>query len=245
MMVRNVHAHIHCRLMSQTQHRPLAVVFDLDGVLLDSGPCHSSAFEEVFRPFGIRDFDYTQYAGWKTASVIEDVLRGAGQAPGAQRIAELAAEKSRLAREKLIALNPVAPGCIPALEQLSREYALALASSGSQASIALFLASNGCAHLFRSVLCGDDVNCAKPHPEIYRRTFAALHIEPRDAMVVEDAVAGIQSARAAGAGSVIGVEGTCSAAQLAGAGASAVIRGVNELPGFLCDAYAGAVSTRN
>ena len=243
--MRNVHAHIHCRLMSQTQHRPLAVVFDLDGVLLDSGPCHSSAFEEVFRPFGIRDFDYTQYAGWKTASVIEDVLRGAGQAAGAQRIAELAAEKSRLAREKLIALNPVAPGCIPVLEQLSREYALALASSGSRASIALFLSANGCAHLFRSVLCGDDVRSAKPDPEIYRRTFDALHIAPLDAIVVEDAVAGIQAALAAGAGAVIGVEGTCAASQLMAAGATTVIHGIGEIPALLCDAYASAISTRN
>jgi HAD superfamily hydrolase (TIGR01509 family) len=227
------------------QRRPLALVFDLDGVLLDSAPCHNRAFEEVFKPFGILDFDYRKYAGRKTADVIEEVLRGAGLEPAPQLISKLAAEKSRLAREELREANPVTPDCIPVLTQLSREYALALASSGSRASIELFLTSNRCAHLFRSVLCGDDVSCAKPHPEIYQRTFATLDIDPGAGLVVEDAVAGIQAARAAGAGAVIGIEGTCSASQLSTAGASEVIRGISDLPRFLCDAYDNAVSTEN
>ena len=231
--------------MNAARRRPLAVVFDLDGVLIDSAACHSQAFEAVFRPFGIRDFDYGRYAGWKSADVIEDVLRKAGLEPAPQRIAELAAEKSRLAREKLLELNPVAPDTILVLERLSREYRLGLASSGSRASIALFLASNACANLFQSVLCGDDVKNAKPHPEIYGRTFGALDIDPADALVIEDAVAGIQSALAAGAGAVIGVEGTCPASQLTAAGASDVIRGVSDLPELLCDAYENAGSARN
>ncbi len=177
--------------MSAVQNRPLALVFDLDGVLLDSAPSHNRAFEEVFRPFGIRDFHYGRYAGWKTANVIEDVLRRAGLEPVPQLISDLSGEKSRLAREELRAANPVAPECIPLLTQLSQDYALALASSGSRASIALFLTSNECAHLFQSVLCGDDVSCAKPHPEIYLRTFATLDVAPLSALVVEDAVAGI------------------------------------------------------
>jgi len=232
---------VHPAVDERGHHRPLAVVFDLDGVLLDSTPVHRRAFEEVFRPFCVRDFDYAQYAGWKTANVIENVLRGAGQEPGAQLITELAAEKSRLARKYMVAANPVAPGCIRVLEGLAREFPLALSSSGSRASIALFLSLNGCAHLFRSVLCGDDVTWAKPHPEIYERTFAALNVAPGAAMVVEDAIAGIQSAKAAGAGVVVGVEGTCSASQLSGAGADSVIPGVSDLPGFLVDAYASAV----
>jgi len=169
------------------------------------------------------------------------VLRSAAQNPSPRLIVELAAEKSRLAREELRATNPVVPDCVHVLRQLSREYSLGLASSGSRASVELFLSSNECAHLFQSVLCGDDVICAKPHPEIYQRTFATLGVVPRDVVVVEDAVAGIEAARSAGAGSVIGVEGTCSASQLSDAGASAVIRGVSDLPGILCDAYENAV----
>ena len=231
--------------MSLAEHRPAALVFDLDGVLVDSAPSHNRAFEKVFAPRGICGFSYPGYAGWKTADVIRDVLQGAGQEPAAELIQELAEEKSRLAREELRALNPVIPGCIPALEQLSREYPLALASSGSRASVALFLSANRCTYLFRSVLCGDDVNRAKPHPEIYRRTFEALSIAPKDAMVVEDAVSGVQAAIAAGAGFVMGIEGTCAVSHLTEVGANAVIRGVRDLPEFLCDAYDHAGATRN
>jgi len=230
---------------SAVQQRPLALVFDLDGVLLDSAPCHNRAFQKVFKPLGIRDFDYRRYAGWKTANVIEDVLRSAGLEPAAQLISELSAEKSRLAREELRAANPVVSECVPVLRILSRQYALALASSGSRASIALFLTFNRCEHLFQSVLCGDDVTWAKPHPEIYQRTFAKLDVDPGAALVIEDAVAGIQAARAAGAGAVVGVEGTCSVSQLSRAGANGVIRGVSDLPRFLCDTYENGVSTED
>jgi HAD superfamily hydrolase (TIGR01509 family) len=231
--------------MSAARRRPLALVFDLDGVLLDSAPCHDRAFQEVFRPYGIHDFDYRRYAGWKTANVLEDVFRAAGREITPQLISALTAEKSRLARDELGASNPVVPECVSVLTQLSREYALALASSGSRASIALFLTINGCKHLFQSVLCGDDVTFAKPYPEIYQLTFAKLGVDSGMGLVVEDAVAGIEAARAAGAGAVVGVEGTCSASQLFRAGASGVIRGVSDLPRFLCDAYENAVTAEN
>jgi HAD superfamily hydrolase (TIGR01509 family) len=216
--------------------RTSAVVFDMDGVLLDSAPSHSEAFQEVFRPLGIYDFDYRRYAGWKTAEVIETVLKCAGHETAPGRVAELAAEKSRLAREKIVENNPVDPDCITLLRSLSKEYLLGLASSGSRASIAAFLSSTGCAPVFKSVLCGDDVSRAKPHPEIYLRTFTELGVAPDAAMVVEDAVAGIEAARAAGAGTVIGVEGTCSAARLTEAGADRIVFRVSELSEFLCNA---------
>jgi HAD superfamily hydrolase (TIGR01509 family) len=231
--------------MSGIQHRPVALVFDLDGVLVDSAPCHRRAFEEVFRPFRIPDFDYRRYAGWKTANVVENVLRRSGREPAPQLIADLSTEKSRLARKELRETNPVVPDCIPILEQLAQGYRLGLASSGSRASVDLFLSVNGCARLFRSVLCGDDVNAAKPDPEIYRRTFEALQVDPRDAVVVEDATAGIQAALAAGTGTVIGVEGTCPAAQLKAAGAGTVIHGISDLPALLAETYESAVPTGN
>jgi beta-phosphoglucomutase len=225
-------------LQNTLTRRISAVVFDMDGVLLDSAPSHSQAFQEVLRPLGIHDFDYRQYAGCRTAEVIEIVLKSAGHDTESGRIAELAAEKSRLAREKIVENNPVDPDCITVLHLLSKEYLLGLASSGSRASVAAFLSSTGCAPVFKSVLCGDDVSQAKPHPEIYLRAFTELGVAPDAAMVVEDAVAGIEAARAAGAGVVIGVEGTCSAARLMEAGADRVISSVREL-------NESAISTKN
>jgi HAD superfamily hydrolase (TIGR01509 family) len=214
-----------------------AVVFDLDGVLIDSAPYHRAAFEEVFRPLGLRDFDYSHYAGWRTADVVENVLRDAGREPSPDLVREIARKKSRIAREKLTAANPVAPDCPAVLEELARHYALALASSGSRQSVDLFLAAHPWARLFRSVLCGDDVEQAKPSPEIYARTFDVLRVAPAEGVVVEDASAGVLAARGAGAGAVIGLAGTSSAAQLAEAGAGLVIRSLSEIPALLCPAY--------
>jgi HAD superfamily hydrolase (TIGR01509 family) len=217
-----------------------AVIFDLDGVLIDSAACHREAFEEIFRPLGIGTFDYARYAGWRTSDVVESVLRAAAHTVEPELIRE-----SRIAREKLAAANPVAPDCVAVLEALSRHYALALASSGSRQSVELFLAANRCASLFGPVLSGDDVEHAKPAPEIYTRAFEALGVAPTDGVIVEDAVAGILAAKGAGAGIVIGFADNSQAGQLLSAGADLVIQTLSELPGLLCATYESAIADRN
>jgi HAD superfamily hydrolase (TIGR01509 family) len=217
-------------------------VFDLDGVLIDSAPYHKAAFEEVFRPLGIDDFNYPRYAGWRTADVVENVLRAAHRTPEPELVREMSGAKSRIAREKLAAANPVAPDCLAILEELSGHYALALASSGSRQSVELFLTANRCAGLFGSVLSGDDVKHAKPAPEIYERSFQKLNIAPADGVIVEDAAAGILAAKGAGAGIVIGFGGTSPAGQLISAGADLVIQALSELPALLCANYESAIA---
>ena len=86
--------------------------------------------------------------------------------------------------------------------------------------------------MFRSVLTGGDVSQAKPNPQIYSRTFEAIGVDPQRCLVVEDAVAGVIAAIRAG-GSVVGVAGTCSEADLSGAGAIAVLSSVRVLPAWL------------
>jgi beta-phosphoglucomutase len=213
--------------------KPRAVVFDLDGVLVNSAACHRAAFEEIFAPFGIHDFEYSHYAGWRTRDVVERVLLGAGLAPNPEAIDTAAASKSRLAREKMAVCDPVVPGSLDVLRELNaRGYILALASSGSPESVGLFLDSAGVRDLFRSVLTGGDVRYAKPDPEIYRRTFEQLAMDSADCLVVEDAAAGVESARRAGA-SVVGIRGTCPPEDLLRAGALGVLSDVRELSAWL------------
>jgi len=84
--------------------------------------------------------------------VIAAELKRAALPPDPALTARLAQEKSRIARELLAASNPVAENCTAILAELASRYSLALASSGSRASVQAFLDTNGCAHLFRSVL---------------------------------------------------------------------------------------------
>ena len=204
------------------------IVFDLDGVLIHSAAYHAAAFNQVFARYGIHDFAYAPYAGWRTVDVVKDVLERHGQAVSAGVIAEMAREKSHLARELLKANYPLAENCEATLAELAGKYHVALASSGSRSSVDAFLRVTGSRSLFRSVLSGDDVANAKPDPEIYLRSVEGLGLEARQCLVVEDAVAGVEAARAAGC-AVAAVAGTFPAAALRNAGAGQVISDCCEL----------------
>ncbi len=204
------------------------IVFDLDGVLIQSAPSHAAAFAQIFARRGIHDFQYAPYAGWRTLDVVVDVLARRGLTESPDAIAEMAREKSRLASELLDASRPLSKGCEATLAELASGFRLALASSGSRASVDAFLKLTGSLSLFTSALSGEDVAHAKPHPEIYLRSAEALGLDARECLVVEDAVAGVTAARAAGC-PVVAVAGTCSAAALLAAGADQVVAGVDEL----------------
>jgi beta-phosphoglucomutase len=209
-----------------------AVIFDLDGVLIDSSACHRAAFETVFAAHGILDFDYVPYAGWRTLDVVKDVFHRAGVSFDGDEVAQAAGRKTRMARELIAARKPLMAGCPQILHDLAGDYRLALATSGSRGAVEAFLTLAGCQSLFASTLSGEDVKRAKPDPEIYRRTVAALGIEADACVVIEDAVAGIRAARHAGV-QVVGVAGTCSDAALRQAGACRIVRRLPELPAVL------------
>lgn len=210
-----------------------AIIFDLDGVLVNSAPFHRAAFEEIFAPFGIQTFEYSLFAGWRTRDVVVKVLSDAGCEVTDEEIDGAAAEKSRLARERMAAADPVVPGCAELLQTLKNQgLTLALASSGSPASVAAFFESTGVRPLFQSVLTGGDVQHAKPDPEIYSRTCEQLGLDPADCLVVEDAPAGVAAACRAGV-LAVGIQGTCRPEALLEAGAVTVLSGIRDLPEWL------------
>jgi len=213
-------------------HRPLAVVFDMDGVLVNSAPIHRDAFVAVLARAGIHTFDYSRYAGWKTIDVMRDVYREDGRVKDEETLQELAAAKSRLARELMQDSYPLARGCATLLSRLATGYRLGLASSGSGESVEAFFRASRTRRLFDSVLSGEDVKRAKPDPEIYARSFANLGLAAAQCLVVEDAVAGVQAARMAGA-KVAGLAGTSPPEALQAAGACLVMEELSQLSELL------------
>jgi HAD superfamily hydrolase (TIGR01509 family) len=209
------------------------IIFDLDGVLIQSADCHRAAFCKVLERFDIHDFEYAPYAGWRTAEVVEDVLRRHGQHVDPKQVAQAARDKSDLAREMLDRTKPIVPGAERALATLASRYPLALASSGSRPSIDAFLKVTGSASLFRSILSGSDVVRAKPDPEIYRRSAEQLGFSPGECLIIEDSVAGVAAARASGAVAVGVAPDGAVRRELLEAGATHVITSPCELPGLL------------
>jgi HAD superfamily hydrolase (TIGR01509 family) len=117
------------------------------------------------------------------------------------------------------------------VRQLAARYRLALASSGSRKSVDIFLDTTGLRDAFRATFSGDDVRMAKPDPEIFSKAIESLETQPSACAVVEDAVAGIQAARRAGA---YGIGFTSdNAAALSAAGADRVVASLRELAGLL------------
>jgi beta-phosphoglucomutase len=208
------------------------IIFDLDGVLIDSMSCHRTAFQTVFAEHGIHDFDYVFYAGMRTPDVVVDVFRRAGITSDPEAITEIASRKSAMARGLIAVKKPLMEGCPEVLRKIAEQYRLALATSGTRAAVQAFLQLADCHSVFTSVLSGEEVTRAKPDPEIYRRSIEALSMEAADCIVVEDAVAGIEAARAAGA-RVVGLAGTCPEAALSQAGACRIIQRLPELPALL------------
>jgi len=205
-----------------------AVVFDMDGVLLDSSPIHAAAYLEALGAFPIPSFQYSRLAGLRTKDGIRRILSENGIALAEEQIDSIAAVKSKIALERMIRENPIAPGARGVLESLSPRHKLALASSGSAASVNAFLDCNGLRSFFECVLHSGDIVSAKPSPEIFLAAFQRLGIPPEKCAVVEDAVAGIQAARAAG-GVVFGIPATCAARDLEQAGADFIIESLEDL----------------
>jgi len=166
------------------------LVFDLDGVLILSRDAHRQAFEEVLAPFGILNFANDQFAGRRTPEAFRTVFRHALAGPAAvETVAGCSRRKSA---------RGTAPDCVPLLTRLSEKYRVALASSGPRESVDAFPDRTGLYGIFRSVLSGDAVERAKPDPEIFRRSIAALGLLRENCAVIEDAVAGAQTARFGG-----------------------------------------------
>jgi HAD superfamily hydrolase (TIGR01509 family) len=200
----------------------------MDGVLLNSSPIHAAAYQDALRVLSIANFRYSRVAGMRSRDGIRAILKENNIHLPEEELAALAQVKSELALARIAAENPIVPGAIAVLGALAGRTRLALASSASAAGVNAFLDRNNLRRFFQCVLHSGDVLSAKPAPEIFELAIKRLGLRPADSLVVEDAVAGIQAAKAAGA-AACGIPATCPAAELARAGADLIIDKLEDL----------------
>jgi beta-phosphoglucomutase len=208
--------------------RPLGIVFDMDGVLLNSSPIHAAAYEEALGSFSIRNFSYSRVAGMRSSDGVRAVLKENRIDLPDEQIADLAQTKTRIALARIFVENPIVPGATAVLRALADRLRLALASSASEAGVNGFLDRNELRPLFHCVVHSGDVRNAKPSPEIFQLAIRGLGLRAADSLVVEDAIAGIQAAKAAGA-VACAIPSTCCADDLRRAGADLVIDELKDL----------------
>jgi HAD superfamily hydrolase (TIGR01509 family) len=174
-----------------------AVVFDLDGLLLDSEQVWDAAREELARerggrwhPQAQRDMMGMSSPEWSRYMHDEIGL----PEPPEEINAEVVRRLERRYREHL----PVIPGAGEAVERLAERWPLALASSSNRELIDLALELMGIADRFQATVSSEEVARGKPAPDVYLEAARRLDVDPAKAAAVEDSHNGIRAAKAAG-----------------------------------------------
>ena len=188
----------------------MAMVLDMDGVIVNSNPLHEAAWVAYNRRFGMetgRELIARMY-GKRNDEIVRDFF--GSELDDAQIIAHGAA-KERLYREMLA--PKLRETLVPGVREFLAGQApgtVALATNAEPANVDFIL--DGCAlrAAFRVVIDGSQVKRPKPHPEIYLRAAELLGVPPRNCIVFEDSFSGVAAAQAAGT-RVVGLRTTHSA----------------------------------
>jgi HAD superfamily hydrolase (TIGR01509 family) len=173
------------------------VVFDLDGILLDSEQVWDSVREQFVLERGGRWHDQAQrdMMGMSSPEWSRYLHERLGlREPPEEISAEVVRRLEELYRERL----PALPGAREAVERLAARWPLALASSSNRELIDLALELLGVAKLFGATVSSEEVARGKPAPDVYLEAARRLGVEPARAVAVEDSHNGIRSAKAAG-----------------------------------------------
>ncbi|MFO0838516.1 MAG: HAD family phosphatase [Phycisphaerae bacterium] len=200
----------------------LGVIFDMDGVLIASGPAHAGSWRVVARKHGISvsDVQFKALFGRTSRDIVRELW---GHGVSDDEIRRIDDEKEAVYRALISGVIPLTIGTRELLTTLSDAgLLLAIASSGPAENLDLVLTETRIGSFFRAVVGGFDVPHGKPAPDCCLLAASRIGLSPGNCVVVEDAPAGIRAGLAAGM-AVIGLVGTHPADSLHAAGATRVV----------------------
>jgi beta-phosphoglucomutase len=183
--------------------QPRAVLWDLDGTLVDSGDYHWRSWRDTLAAEG-HSLTYQQFLdsfGQRNDRILTGWLGADAPAPTITRIgdAKEALYREFARREGLVAL----PGAIEWVKKLHADgWLQAIASSAPRANVDVMLEAVGLTTYLEAVVAAEDVTIGKPDPQVFLTAAARLGVRPSRCIVVEDAAAGIEAARAGGMRSI-------------------------------------------
>jgi HAD superfamily hydrolase (TIGR01509 family) len=186
---------------------PQAVIFDMDGVIVDSEPYHERAFHEVLRELGHTTELGLRFASYLGRSDYELWVDYVAKHKPRQTVAELVAMKRRRIIEALRKDQPIFPGLFELVEKLAARWPLAVASGSEHPVIETVLSLRDLYRYFAAVVSSADVKHGKPAPDIFLRAAELLQVDPKACWVIEDSKPGVAAALAAGMG-VIAIANT-------------------------------------
>ena len=178
-----------------------AVVFDLDGLLLDTEQVWDEVREGLVRERGGRWHDGAQadMMGMSSTEWSQYLHEELGLAEPPEELNRIVVERME---ERYRRQLPLVDGAVEAVRRLAGRWPLGLASSSNRPLIDLALDLMGVAELFRATVSSEEVDRGKPAPDVYLEAARRLGVKPENAVAVEDSASGIRSAKAAGMGVV-------------------------------------------
>jgi HAD superfamily hydrolase (TIGR01509 family) len=204
------------------------VIFDMDGVLIDSGAHHRDAWRLLLGDIGVEPPpEYWRLTIGRPAEEAVPLLLGREVAR--EEAVELAARKRELYTQ-LTARGMLPIRGAPAFVQALARQAVprAVATSASRRDVDALLGEVGLRRYFEIVVTAEDVRWGKPNPEVYLKAAAGLGLPPKTCLVFEDSLVGVHAARNAGM-RVIGVTTAHTGRELIAAGAE---RAIEDFQGF-------------
>jgi beta-phosphoglucomutase family hydrolase len=176
-----------------------AVIFDMDGLMIDSERLHHRSFADVLGQYGV-----TPELNEKGIAHIQGISAGANW-ERFKKLYRFEADTRELTKKKqeiqltlLCEGVSAMPGLIKLLQDLRKHhFKTAVASSSTRAHIDLVIKSLSISSLFDALTSGDEVVHGKPDPDIFLKAASKLGVDPKSCVVLEDAVHGIRAAKAA------------------------------------------------
>lgn len=205
-----------------------AVIFDVDGVLVDSYDAHFRSWRDVLAENGLTlgEAGFAQTFGRTSREIIASFW---GDDVDDARASEIDDRKEALYRDLVRADFPAMAGAVELIDALrAAGFVLGVGSSAPPANVELTLDCLGRRDAFAAIVTGRDVTRGKPDPQVFLLGAERLGVPPRQCVVIEDAPAGVRAAAAAGTVPVALI-GTAPAETLTEAGAVLVVRALDEL----------------
>ena len=205
-----------------------AIIFDMDGVIVDSEPLHKESFLQVWKELGYGNkhgINFSDFYGTSDRTVWKAFI---DKHKPKMHIDELVLLRKKRLIKLLRDKKPIFDGVLPLIQHLASYCPIGLASGSVHHIIDEVLKMDELRQYFRCIVSSEDVSLPKPSPEIFLLASKKLNVEPKYCCVIEDTINGVKAGKAAGM-NVLAITNTFPIDQLTKSGADLVCQSYTEI----------------
>lgn len=174
-----------------------AIIFDLDGTLVDSLPYHHESWRIFFKKNNIEENDFNEiYKNYKGGGTLELMTSVFGDIYTKDELEKMSDDKEVIFRDiyrsKIFPIN----GLRKFLDSLKKNnILLSIGSNAIRKNVLMTIKELGITNYFSSIICGDEVSKGKPNPEMYIKTLSNLKVNKNECIIFEDSIEGVTAAK--------------------------------------------------